>query len=280
MENPYTDRLFLTRQFYASNDDLAVRTHIHDTYTEPRVNFMSWVLDRIPWRGDETVLDAGCGAGAYLSPTASRLSAGGLLLGGDISRGLLRGIAERTSGDHPPLTQLDIQHLPFADERFDVVLANHMLYHVPDIPEALEQIHRILRVGGVLLASTNAARSQVGFRDLIIDACEHLGMDFLIESSPAGQRFSLEEGKLILAEYFSEVEMQALDSALVFREVEPPLAYIHSMRHFYRSILPEDCDWTQMLERVKEKLAEIINAEGEFRVLKRSGVFIARKSSR
>lgn len=277
MDNPYTDRDFLTQHFYANNDDLSTRIRVHERYTEPRINFTAWVLDQIGWDGDEWVLDAGCGAAAYLAETRKRLVGKGLYFGGDISFGMLHDVAEKTRQDPAPLVNLDIQRLPFTAGTFDIVLANHMLYHVPDIPEALEDIYRVLRNDGTLLAATNAARSQVGFRNLILDACNQLEVEFLIESAPAGQRFSLEEGHLILQEYFADVQMRQLDSALVFRTPEPPADYINSMRHFYLSILPPGCEWLKVMSFVRARLKEIIEDEGEFRVEKRSGVFIARK---
>ena len=49
----------------------------------------------------------------------------------------------------------DAQDLPFDDGTFDVVVANHMLYHVPDPRRAAAEFARVLRPGGVLLAATN-----------------------------------------------------------------------------------------------------------------------------
>ena len=49
----------------------------------------------------------------------------------------------------------DIRDLPFEDESFDGVVANHMLYHVPDRPQALAEIRRVLRSAGRVFATTN-----------------------------------------------------------------------------------------------------------------------------
>jgi ubiquinone/menaquinone biosynthesis C-methylase UbiE len=47
-----------------------------------------------------------------------------------------------------------IDHLPFADDTFDCVLANRVLYHVPSLDEALAELARVLRSGGSLVAVT------------------------------------------------------------------------------------------------------------------------------
>ena len=49
----------------------------------------------------------------------------------------------------------DAQELPFPDDAFDVVVANHMLYHVPEPARAAAEIGRVLRPDGLLLAATN-----------------------------------------------------------------------------------------------------------------------------
>ena len=48
----------------------------------------------------------------------------------------------------------DVQALPFADERFEAVIANQVLYHVPDRERAMSEIRRVLRPGGRLYAAT------------------------------------------------------------------------------------------------------------------------------
>ena len=40
---------------------------------------------------------------------------------------------------------LDLQALPFPEACFDAVIANHMLYHVPDRPRALAEVQRVLK---------------------------------------------------------------------------------------------------------------------------------------
>lgn len=71
-----------------------------------------------------TILDAGCGDGINL-------------LG-------LRDAAAR-------LPQGSLYHLPFASGSFDVVLCNHVIEHVPDLPTALSELRRVLRPRGLLI---------------------------------------------------------------------------------------------------------------------------------
>lgn len=49
---------------------------------------------------------------------------------------------------------VNAESIPFEEESFDVVIANHMLYHVPNINKALKEINRVLKSEGILFAST------------------------------------------------------------------------------------------------------------------------------
>lgn len=50
----------------------------------------------------------------------------------------------------------DIQNLPYPDASFDVVIANMMLYHVPDIACGLSEVRRVLRRDGRFFARHTA----------------------------------------------------------------------------------------------------------------------------
>jgi arsenite methyltransferase len=120
------------------------------------------ILDAIPWRGDETVLDAGCGRGLLLIGAAKRLSTG-RAIGVDISQ------KRDQSGNSPELTlenakiegveghveirDGDLRDLPFGDGYFDVVLSNLVLHNLHDREEreaALRELARVLKPGGRL----------------------------------------------------------------------------------------------------------------------------------
>ena len=120
-------------------------------------------LNLIRWRGDEHVLDVGCGCGLMLIGAALRLTTG-RAVGVDIWK------AEDQSSNSPEaardnarkagvLDRIDIQTadartLPFDDRSFDVVLSHwvvHNLKSEPDRDRALAEIARVLRPRGQLI---------------------------------------------------------------------------------------------------------------------------------
>ncbi|MDQ6773725.1 MAG: class I SAM-dependent methyltransferase [Candidatus Dormibacteraeota bacterium] len=123
------------------------------------------ILDSIAWRGDETVLDLGCGRGAVLIAAAQRIPRG-RAVGVDIwdtadqsgnsievtrRNAELEGVADRVQ-----LETADIRELPFDAAEFDAVLSSLVLHNVhspDDRRRALEQAVRVLRPGGRLLVA-------------------------------------------------------------------------------------------------------------------------------
>lgn len=98
----------------------------------------------------QRVLEVGCGTGAFAARLASDLQADVVAL--DSSPRLVeltraRGIETREG---------DVQRLPFDDDEFDCVVANWMLYHVPDLDRGLREIARVLSPRGRLVATTNS----------------------------------------------------------------------------------------------------------------------------
>ena len=109
------------------------------------------------------VLDAGMGTGG-LSAALSRVKAGPVAFHGiDISPGMLdeadRHLRDR--GIHADLRLGDVQDLPFEDGSFDLVMAAHVLEHLVDPHRAIDEMVRVLKPGGILLACLTR-RSSLG----------------------------------------------------------------------------------------------------------------------
>jgi arsenite methyltransferase len=118
------------------------------------------VLDLVPWRGEEHVLDVGCGRGLLLIGAAQRLT-GGRAVGVDMWHGLqLSGNRAQATGENArragvaqrvDIQDSDARRLPFADASFDVVLSSLVLHNIPSQSgrrQAVREIARVLKPGG------------------------------------------------------------------------------------------------------------------------------------
>jgi ubiquinone/menaquinone biosynthesis C-methylase UbiE len=104
-------------------------------------------------RGGERVLDLGCGEGDF---AAAAVEAGaGDVVGVDVAEAAVR----RARGRHPELRFEQVapgDRLPLEDASVDLVWCSEVLEHVLDTARLLSEARRVLRTGGLLLATTPA----------------------------------------------------------------------------------------------------------------------------
>lgn len=262
------ERTYLAKQ-YKSKDNLQVRIETHEKYTEPKVDFIFFVLDQLSWTGQEQVIDVGCGAGSYVEPANQRC---GAYFACDLSFGMLQGLPSAGLSR----VNLDAQQLPFASNTADVVLANHMLYHVPDQHTAVAEIYRVLKPGGYLLAATNSADNMPELTEIRLAIIEKFALS-LPKLSGSRLSFNLENGAEVLERHFNSVVRKDLDSALVFRTSQPVVDYINTSRDYYMGIMPDGVQWEAVEEAIHEAVKSRIAQAGTFRVQKLTGVFVCQK---
>jgi ubiquinone/menaquinone biosynthesis C-methylase UbiE len=261
------------KEQYANDEHLSVRIRTHELYTRPQVDFPKWVIDTLHWRGDEWVLDIGAGPGNYFDLVLERVPHGHLVAG-DLSFGMVQQARHNPRAAQVSLLNFDAQNLPFADGRFDVVLANHMLYHVPDIEAALSEIRRVLKWDGCLVAATNSQHNLSELDTLTRRAVALLGFPKYDPVLRDHDHFLLENGSAALTQYFRAIARYDLPSALHFPEVEPVLAYLNSMQALRAPYLPEDITWDDYIDVMEKQITRLIRHFGELEVQKLAGVLV------
>jgi len=115
------------------------------------------IIASIPWRGDEQVLDVGCGRGLMLLAAAKHLTTGratGVDLwqtqdqSGNCRSATLANAAAESVSDKITLIDADARQLPFPDETFDVVLSSWAIHNIYDShgrARAIQEISRVLK---------------------------------------------------------------------------------------------------------------------------------------
>jgi SAM-dependent methyltransferase len=97
----------------------------------------------------------------------------------------------------------DVRALPFDDGSFDAAVAAWMLYHVPELDDAVAELERVLRPGGTLIAITNSAFHLDELRELV-------------GSGPSPSTFTRENGAEVLSRRFADVRREDLDGTFSF----------------------------------------------------------------
>jgi SAM-dependent methyltransferase len=230
-------QLNLTEQ-YKTDENLRIRIETHRLYTvgpqlEPLID------KNLNLQPSESLLDIGTGPGDF--PLRLRRAGHlGRLVGIDASPGMIA--KAKSAGEDVEFLQADAQSLPFPDDSFDLVTARHMLYHVPDIPKALREIHRILRPGGRFLAVTNISTNFAEYRDALREAADRLKRtlaDILRITVPASDVFNELNGPPMIEAIFGNVSTTFVKTALRFESAEPALRYFDSCRTM-KGFTPED----------------------------------------
>jgi SAM-dependent methyltransferase len=193
-----TDRAFLLERQYRTAENLATRIALHERFSTSREPLPRWVFDRLPLESAVDVLEVGCGNANLWYANRDRIPPGLRLTLTDFSEGMVDEARSRL-GALATYRVADVQELPFVDASFDLVIANHMLFHVPDRRRALREIARVLRSGGVVIATTNGRN--------------HLCELRAAWSARWSRRFGLENGAAQLGRFFTEVEVERFPDA-------------------------------------------------------------------
>jgi ubiquinone/menaquinone biosynthesis C-methylase UbiE len=221
----FTDPTYLRTQQYRDATNLNARIALHRRFSTNRHPWPRWVFDQLRLPPRCTLLELGCGPGDLWAENHERIPQGWEITLSDLSPGMVREARARLDAlSHPfAFAILDAQSIPIPSQRFDAVLANHMLYHVPDRARTLAEIRRVLKPGGRLFATT------VGITHLreLREWTDWFNLEGARETlDPAN--FWLETASRQLSPWFAEIRMTRRYDALAVTEIAPIIDYIGS----------------------------------------------------
>jgi SAM-dependent methyltransferase len=253
------DTRHLREEAYRSTDRLDRRIALHRRFSANATGWLPWVFERLELPSGARVLDASCGNGDLWRLNLERLDPSWQLTLADLSEGMLDA-ACTALGSRARYVEADLQALPFEDDAFDVVLANHVLYHVPDLPRALDEVARVLAPGGRFYASTVGERHLAELRDLVGERAPW---------SRNHERFGLGTGAAKLAPWFDDVQVVEYPDTFLVTEAEPVIDYLLSTTTA-RSLSAADVD------EIRAEIVETIERDGVFVLAKQVGLLSAR----
>ena len=152
----------------------------------------------------------------------------------------------------------DIQEIPFETNSFDIVIANMMLYHVPDLGKGLSEFKKVLKESGRFYCATYGEHGIIQF---VADLLKPYGVEDRVNKN-----FTLQNGKQILAQYFSSVEMMEYIDSLEVTNIDDMLDYIYSLTSM--------TEVSNIKRDVIKKVLEQNMADGILKVPKEYGMFV------
>lgn len=118
------------------------------------------IINSLNLRGDEQILDVGCGHGLMLIGASKKLTSGKAIgidiwqkvdQAGNSAEATMKNIEAENVADRSELKDADARNLPFADGTFDVIVSSfalHNIYEKSEREKALAEIVRVLKKGG------------------------------------------------------------------------------------------------------------------------------------
>lgn len=265
------------REQYKNASNLTARGNLHARFGTNPYNWFRWLFDHFSLPAQCTILELGCGPAWLWQENLTRIPPGWKIELSDLSPGMIHTAKHNLLMDQNNLVRsifdfnvVSANAIPFENETFEAVIANHMLYHVRNRSEAIEEIFRVLKPGGIFYAATNGdghlqeiAEYRIGWLPaLYTDAEKHF----------SAHEFSLENGTDQLKPPFYKIKLEGYDDALEVTEVEPLLSYIVSMNNTPLSAKDENA-----VHNLELYLKRELDVKGSIHITKSTGLFIAEK---
>ena len=259
---------YLKHHQYKDDANLNARIRLHRQFSTNKYSWFRWVFEHLNLPQTCRILELGCGPGDLWAENADRLPKGWEVTLSDFSPGMVEHARQKVL---PLSHEFDLriiaaQEIPYPAESFHAVIANHMLYHVPDREKTLSEIHRILKPGGRAYFATGGENHMSELPALVAK------FDPLLAANHQAEKvdFTLENGTAQLGQWFSSVTLYRQENALRVTEVEPLVDYVLSSLKLGVEIERKD-EFAYFVEK------ELASNDGELLINKENGMFEALK---
>jgi ubiquinone/menaquinone biosynthesis C-methylase UbiE len=259
------DQHYMLTDQYKTASKLGARIQLHERFSTNPVSLQRWVFDQFIIAPDAQILELGCGPGTLWQKNLERIPRDWQITLSDFSTGMVQEVQHNLPANDERFTfqLVDAQAIPFADNSFDCIIANHMLYHVPDLSQAFSEIRRVLRPQGNFYATTNGGMHLAEIRTFMQKA--GFGVNGVMTDNAA---FRLENSMELMASWFSQIELRRFESDLAVTEVEPIVAFILA------SVKPESIN-EQKIQTLRTLIDQELAQYGVVHITKDTGIFIA-----
>lgn len=262
------DQRYLRDEQYRDPTRLADRANLHAKYSTADTSWHDRVTALLELDAGMEVLEAGCGAGWLWEESSTPLPTGIRLTLTDLSVGMVAAAVERahSTGRFARVDGLaaDLQTLPVESERYERVIANHMLYHLPDPGRGVAELARVVRDDGTVIAATNGHRHM---RELWSIRAQVFGLD---PADTTVEVFGADSGFPILRDHFADIRWRRHDDELRCTDPADVFAYVCSTP-------PGEDATPDRLGRLREEIDRAFERNGgTMRITKDVGCFVCR----
>lgn len=247
---------------YKTADNLNTRISIHAKYSTNQLGFGNWLFSHYDLSPDKKILELGCGTGDMWKSKLDLADKNIELTLTDLSENMVS-IAKKSLGERGYISYnvVDIENIPYTDNSFDRVIANMMLYHVPNLDKGLSEIRRILTDDGYFYCATYGEN---GIMPFIASLLKEYGV-----TDTTNKNFTLQNGHGILQKYFSNIQRLDYEDSLAVTDVDDVLDYIYSLTNMSSA--------AKLGRKTLKEILEKQMVNGILSIPKEYGMFICRK---
>lgn len=252
---------------YQNASNISARINLHNLYSQNPLGWFPWIYSLCPVSPGIKVLEIGCGNGALWQNSLSQLPQQIEITLSDISEGMLRD-ARRSLGPSDQrfsFAAFDCHEIPYSQNQFDLVIANHVLFYCQSVETVCREISRVLKPGGFFLCSTYGSRHMIEVSRLV----EEFDQRIVLSADKLYERFGRENGKAVLSPFFSSVSWHTYEDSLLVPEPDPLISYILSCHGNQRQYILNA--YSEFRSFVKKKTAR------GFFITKDAGVFLCQR---
>ena len=209
---------------YQNSENIAVRIRLHSACSTNRQGWFPWLMSQIRVGPGSKLLELGCGSGELWRYADKAALSGGSILLSDISAGMIRDAMSNLGSAGFRYAVFDCADIPYGENEFDGIIANHMLFYIKNMAGALREVCRVLMPEGSFYCSTYGEQHMKEIRLLAKE------FDSRIELSEIElyKIFGIENGGEILKEHFSGVSFREYTDSLEIGDVDLLCSYIYS----------------------------------------------------
>ena len=182
----------------------------------------------------------------------------------DLSRGMVEDTKKRLNNVDMNYMVVDCEQIPFKDQFFDCIIANHMLFYLKNRDHGLQEIKRVLKTNGTFYCTTYSQKHMKELNNLVQEYDPRIKLSNL----NLYEQFGLENGHEILSDYFNRVEMKVYQDELIVNEVNPLVNYVLSCHGNQNEIIGKN------VEQFKTFIENKMKITGSIKITKEACLFI------
>lgn len=269
MTNTIPDRIkrFSDDQ-YSNENRLNARIQVY-CYTENREYLQVFMFRHMDFTGIEKVVDLGCGNGLLWKRNLADIPEKLHIMLSDISPGMTKAAREALGDDARfQYCVTDACETPFPSNTYQMVIVNHMLYHIDDKKRIFTEINRLMTDDGYGYAST---LTRENFRELFSIA-EGFDNRLIFSNDDIVESFSMENGEEILSSAFDVVDRFDFFNDVVTSDTDALLLYLASCFEERQLAL-----MIQYFQEFHDHVESVIRKTGKLRITNKAVLFKFRK---